>query len=73
MATYTRPLLTDDDLAALSDRTAPAAQRRWLDDNGVRYFLSRDGKPRTTWSAVDAVLVGNTTHQITGVNLESVR
>lgn len=73
MIAYENPLLTDSDLRALSDRTAPAAQRRWLDDNGIRYFLSREGKPRTTWGAVDAILVNNTTNQMSGVDLSNVR
>lgn len=73
MPTYTQPLVTDDDLASLSGRTSPSAQRRWLDDNGVRYFINREGRPRTTWGAVDAVLVANTTHKARGVDLTRVR
>lgn len=72
MATYEHPMVTDNDLAALSGRATPLAQRRWLEDNGIRYFLSRDGRPRTTWGAVDAVLVSETRHAERGIDYSAV-
>lgn len=72
MATYAHALVTDDELADLTGRSRPMAQRRWLESAGVRYFLSQDGRPRTTWGAVEAVLIGNTKAS-SGVDWSAVR
>lgn len=56
MTTYSHPLLGDADLADLTGLEQPAAQRRWLDKHGIRYTTRSDGRPRTTWGAVDAAL-----------------
>lgn len=56
MTTYSHPLLGDADLAELTGLEQPAAQRRWLDKHSIRYTTRSDGRPRTTWGAVDAAL-----------------
>jgi hypothetical protein len=47
--------LSDADVATLTGRKQPAAQRRWLARNGLRFFVRADGRP-----AVPADQVGST-------------
>jgi hypothetical protein len=43
-------LLTDGELADLSGVEQPAAQKRWLEENGIFFYERRsDSRPRTTW------------------------
>lgn len=56
MTTYANAMLTDADLRELTGRVRPASQRKWLDDAQIVYIVRPDGKPRTTWAAVDAAL-----------------
>lgn len=49
-------LLTDEDLRDLTGVEQPAAQLRVLRDNGLHPIVRRDGRPRITWTAVDAVI-----------------
>lgn len=60
MATYERPLMSDDDLAELTgyDRDQVKRQIRWLDEHRVPYTLRRDGRPRTTWGAYEQAMTG---------------
>jgi hypothetical protein len=37
--------LSAEQVADLTGRTQPAAQRRWLTRNGVRFFVRADGRP----------------------------
>lgn len=61
MASYEHPLLSDDELTDLTGYDQPARQIRWLQSNRVGYAMRPDGRPRTTWGAVDHALIGNTT------------
>lgn len=54
-------LVTDAELTELTGLKKPGAQSRWLRERGIGYFLRRDGKPRTTWDAVNLVLYGTST------------
>ena len=38
--------LTPDEIAELTSRTQPAAQRRWLDLYTWRYAVDSDGRPK---------------------------
>ncbi len=60
MATYAHPLLTDDDLVELTgyDAAQVRKQIKWLQHNRIAYTLRRDGRPRTTWGAVEIALAG---------------
>lgn len=58
MTSYPVPLLTERDMSALTGVEQAAAQIRWLDEAGIPYRVGRDGKPRTTWGAVDGALLG---------------
>lgn len=58
MTEYARPLLTEADLSELTGLDQAAAQIRWLTEQGIPYRIRRDGRPRTTWGAVDAALLG---------------
>lgn len=42
-------LLTEDELTDLTGVEQPAAQKRWLENNGIHYFERQDRRPRTTW------------------------
>lgn len=53
-----RHLVSDLDLRELTGLIKPGAQARWLREHSVSYFLRRDGRPRTTWDAVNVVLFG---------------
>jgi hypothetical protein len=45
--------LSPADIEALTGRKQPAAQRRWLDRNGVRYFVRADGRPAVREADLD--------------------
>ena len=57
MSIYVTALLTDSDLCELTGVVQPSAQRKWLEEQGIGFALRRDGKPRTTWGAVDSKFV----------------
>lgn len=59
MTSYAHPLLSDAELVELTGYDQPKRQIRWLQTNGVGYALRPDGRPRTTWGAVDHALIGN--------------
>lgn len=59
MAAYERALVTDDELVDLTGYEQPKRQVRWLQTNHVGYVMRPDGRPRTTWGAVDHALIGN--------------
>lgn len=51
-------LLTDEEIAKLTGVQRGAdKQKRILERHGVGYIEGFDGKPRTTWEAVNAALV----------------
>lgn len=58
MTVYPAPLVTDADMATLTGVDQAAAQIRWLSEQGIPYRVNRDGRPRTTWGAVDSALMG---------------
>lgn len=41
-------ILSDRELRELTGYERPADQIKWLERNGVKYTLRRDGQPRTT-------------------------
>lgn len=43
-------ILSDRELRELTGYERPADQIKWLERNGVKYTLRRDGQPRTTCS-----------------------
>lgn len=45
-------LLTDAELAELTERVQPAAQRRQLDRMGILYHKRPSGRPAVTWDAL---------------------
>lgn len=49
-------LLTEADLIELTGVEQPAAQLRVLRDHGLHPIVRRDGRPRVTWTAIDAVI-----------------
>lgn len=51
-------LLSDDELAELTGVEQPAAQLRVLREHGLFPIVRRDGRPRLTWAALDAVMTG---------------
>lgn len=46
--------LTTEDLQAWSGYDRPADLRRWLQEQGIRYFPGKGGKPCTTIALVNA-------------------
>ena len=57
-ATYAYALLTESNLEELSGYSQPGRQAKWLTENGIGFVLGSDGRPRTTWGAVDQALIG---------------
>ena len=74
MATYENALITEDELSTLTgyEPNQVERQKQWLDRNGVPYTLRRDGRPRTTLSALDDALA-RTPSAAREPNLESLR
>ena len=72
MTIYAYPLLTADDLAALTGYARPAEQRRWLAERGIRYAVRRDGGISTTWGLVEAGLMGGQ-QAVNEPNFEALR
>jgi hypothetical protein len=60
--------LTAEQVAELTGRKQPAAQRRWLDRNGVRYFVRADGRPAVR----EADLEGDRPPRPSGPNLAAL-
>lgn len=48
------PMLTDDDLIALTGYKSPACQRGWLTRNGIAFLTARNGRARVLWAAIEA-------------------
>ncbi len=46
MSPALRELLSADELAELTGYPSARGQRKWLDENGWRYAVARDGSPR---------------------------
>jgi len=66
----TSPLLTEQDLVALTHLERPSAQARWLTECGIAYRQRNDGSIMTTWDAINAPLVGTSR---TRPNLDAMR
>lgn len=63
-------LITDEALVELTGLQRPFAQMRWLRENGVPFHVRRDGKPRTTWAAIQESLVRKSS---SGPRLDRIR
>lgn len=46
-------LLTASELSNLTDYQRPADQRKWLDRNGVPYYVGATGRPKVLWSDLE--------------------
>lgn len=46
-------LLSAADLQAVTGRSQPAAQIRWLRKMGVRHLVNANGRPVVTWAAIN--------------------
>ena len=49
-------ILTETDIETLTGYKRPKQQRRSLSQSGIRFVVRADGRPITTWEAVNAVL-----------------
>lgn len=56
MTTYADPLVDGDILIRLSGAKQRAKQLEWLEERGIGYHLGADGRPRTTWAAVESAM-----------------
>lgn len=52
-------IVSDTDLNELCGLERPTAQARWLRDNRIAFLRRADGRPRTTWTAVNRALLGH--------------
>jgi len=50
-------ILTNAEIADLTGAKNKDAQKKVLAENGIRFIVRADGRARTTWDAVNAVLV----------------
>jgi hypothetical protein len=66
------PILSEKELIDLTGARRPAEQRRRLDQAGIRYVTRIDGRPSTTWEAVNAVLCREQ-QKSSGPNIEAMR
>lgn len=48
----TSPLLSAEDLIQLTGYRRPSFQRRWLDAQGIRYYVRADGYPAVPTDAL---------------------
>lgn len=46
-------LLSQQEVAELTDYTRPADQRRWLDERGIPYWTGASGRPKVLWSDIE--------------------
>ncbi|MEQ6968585.1 DUF4224 domain-containing protein [Pectobacterium polaris] len=51
-------LLTNDELVELTGYKYPSKQRAALTRSGISFVTRRDGRPRVTWTHVNAALNG---------------
>ncbi|MEN8820500.1 MAG: DUF4224 domain-containing protein [Abyssibacter sp.] len=56
---YPYAQLTEDDLVNVTGYDQPKRQRDWLNRNGVGYLIRADGRPITTWGALDQAMSGH--------------
>jgi Domain of unknown function (DUF4224) len=64
-------LLTDKEIFDITGARNKEAQKRILSQNNIRFIVRTDGKPATTWEAVNSVLINKTLpRQIIGPDLE---
>jgi len=66
----TTPMLTEQDLVALTGQVRPSAQARRLTEWGIAFRTRGDGTIMTTWDAINAPLTGS--HR-TRPNLDAMR
>lgn len=52
-------LLTDEELVELTGYQFPSKQCEALSRSGISYVKRRDGRPRVTWTHVNAALSGH--------------
>lgn len=52
-------LLTDEELVDLTGYQFPSKQCAALSRSGISFVKRRDGRPRVTWTHVNAALSGN--------------
>lgn len=45
--------LTESEVRELTEYQLPAYQKRWLDQNGVPYFVGASGRPKVLRSALE--------------------
>lgn len=66
--------LTADELAELTGYPSARGQRRWLDDNGWRYVVARDGSPRVAraYALQQMGVVGETVQSATEPNWQAI-
>lgn len=57
----TNDLLTDEELVELTGYQFPSKQCAALSRSGISFVKRRDGRPRVTWTHVNAALSGNKT------------
>lgn len=66
-------LLTHDDLTELTGSRSAKKQIEVLVKHGIKFIIRTDGKARTTWSAVNAVLLTKQKNEEQEPNLEFLR
>lgn len=49
-------LLTEDDLRELTGYKRYSCQIKWLANNGIKYLVGRDGKPRVCESQIQSLI-----------------
>lgn len=65
--------LTYSEISELTGCRQKAAQRRWLDRNGIRYFIRADGRPAVTTDAITGTTVNTGgPRRATGPNLAAL-
>ncbi|WP_264041214.1 DUF4224 domain-containing protein [Pectobacterium carotovorum] len=69
-------LLTNDELVELTGYKYPSKQCEALRRSGISFIVRKDGKPRVTWSHVNAVLNGTppapAVDNEAGINFEGI-
>jgi Domain of unknown function (DUF4224) len=67
-------LLTDKEIFDITGARNKEAQKRILSQNNIRFIVRTDGKPATTWEAVNSVLIVEKKQlNITGPNLDFLK
>jgi len=64
--------LSKKELETMTGYTQPAAQRRWLTDNGYRFDVRGDGRPAVLWQQIEARLAPTSPQRASGPNLDAL-